>query len=244
MAHFPSGARIWCVFDFDEHPNLSQAITEAAQSGIDVAVSNPCFELWLVLHLQDQTAYTTRRAVQRRSARLNLTSGKQLPDGALDILADAFEIAKTESQSPGSAPPRQRLPAPVKPQHQRLAACRPAAGRWWPGVAVTRRAVLPADRFRTGCPRSSDRAGPRGPGRQSAHSSRPVGGHVPTSASGPRSRQMIRLDSGCGQTPGDVHKRRRRSESASKGRQRSSARNSFGPAPNLFAPATSRTRNS
>ena len=87
------------MFDFDEHPNLSQAITEAAQSGIEVAVSNPCFELWLVLHLQDQTAYTTRSAVQRHSARLNLTSGKQLPDGALDILVDAFEIAKQRAKA-------------------------------------------------------------------------------------------------------------------------------------------------
>ena len=41
---------IWCVFDIDLHPNVPTAIHNARQSGIEVAVSNPCIELWLVLH--------------------------------------------------------------------------------------------------------------------------------------------------------------------------------------------------
>ena len=58
---------IWCVFDTDEHPNLSEAMEDARQSGIEVAVSNPCFELWLVLHKREQTAHIHRHDVQRLS---------------------------------------------------------------------------------------------------------------------------------------------------------------------------------
>ena len=62
---------LWCVFDVDQHPNLSHAINDAQQSGIEVAVSNPCFELWLVLHREEQTAYIERHDVQRRSDDFN-----------------------------------------------------------------------------------------------------------------------------------------------------------------------------
>jgi RloB-like protein len=50
---------IWCVFDVEyprNHPNLSQALSLARRHGIYLAISNPCFELWLMLHFRDQTA--------------------------------------------------------------------------------------------------------------------------------------------------------------------------------------------
>lgn len=49
----------WCVFDVEwprNHPGLEEAIQRARTNGINLAVSNPCFELWLVLHFQDHTA--------------------------------------------------------------------------------------------------------------------------------------------------------------------------------------------
>jgi hypothetical protein len=44
---------IWCVFDVDQHPKLSEAQKMAEQNRIELAVSNPCFELWLWLHFED-----------------------------------------------------------------------------------------------------------------------------------------------------------------------------------------------
>lgn len=41
---------VWCVFDVDEHPRLPEALQMASRNGIEVALSNPCFELWLLLH--------------------------------------------------------------------------------------------------------------------------------------------------------------------------------------------------
>lgn len=44
---------IWCVFDVDEHPNFTDAVQMARANGIELAISNPNFELWLLLHFQD-----------------------------------------------------------------------------------------------------------------------------------------------------------------------------------------------
>lgn len=44
------GDGVWCAFDVDE--NTNQALTEAKAKAkdIQIALSNPCFELWLLLH--------------------------------------------------------------------------------------------------------------------------------------------------------------------------------------------------
>lgn len=49
----PAYDEIWCVIDVDQHPNLNRAISDAAQSGMSVALSHPCFEYWLLLHFVD-----------------------------------------------------------------------------------------------------------------------------------------------------------------------------------------------
>lgn len=50
----------WCVFDVEwpiNHPGLRTAIEKAESNGVRLAVSNPCFELWLILHFRDYTAW-------------------------------------------------------------------------------------------------------------------------------------------------------------------------------------------
>jgi hypothetical protein len=87
----------WCVFDVDEHPHLERASELAAASGINLAISNPCIELWFLLHFADQTAYIDRRDAQRE-ARAHLKCGKDLDDGALDSLAEHFTLARDRAQ--------------------------------------------------------------------------------------------------------------------------------------------------
>jgi hypothetical protein len=48
--------QVWCVVD-DDGRDLSDARQMAAKRGVLLAVSNPCFELWLLLHHTDCTAY-------------------------------------------------------------------------------------------------------------------------------------------------------------------------------------------
>lgn len=83
---------VWCVFDVDEHPNLDTAKALAAQHGIHLAISNPCLELWFLLHFTDRSAYLDRHAAQRL-ARGHLNCGKVLTEAALESMAARYDEA-------------------------------------------------------------------------------------------------------------------------------------------------------
>jgi len=55
---------VWCVLDIDAHPNLLEAKQQAGDNGLKLAISNPCFELWILLHFQDQRAHQERGWIQ------------------------------------------------------------------------------------------------------------------------------------------------------------------------------------
>ena len=54
---------VWCVFDRDSHPKIHEAIKMAEGNDLDYALSNPCFELWLLIHFQNQEAHIERKAL-------------------------------------------------------------------------------------------------------------------------------------------------------------------------------------
>ncbi len=83
----------WCVFDIDQHPKVGPAIEKARTNGIGVAVSNPCIELWFILHFQDQTAHIERHDAQAISKEL-LKCDKILDHAALSELMERFPEAK------------------------------------------------------------------------------------------------------------------------------------------------------
>lgn len=58
--------RVWAVFDRDEHPRVNEALNKARAAGVDVAFSDPCFELWPLLHLLDYGGQDHRHALQAR----------------------------------------------------------------------------------------------------------------------------------------------------------------------------------
>ena len=89
---------VWCVFDVDQHPNLAQAINEAQQSGIGVALSNPCFELWLILHYEDQTAHIERGDAQRRARDLGAINEKRLEPNSIEDLLSGYKAARQRAQ--------------------------------------------------------------------------------------------------------------------------------------------------
>lgn len=69
----PEGAdefdEVWCVVDSDEF-ELEPVAARAADLDVQLAVSNPCFELWLLPHHQDCTApMCEARAVMRQLIR-------------------------------------------------------------------------------------------------------------------------------------------------------------------------------
>ena len=70
---------VWCVFDIDEHPNLPHAIQMANDNGIELAISNPCFELWLLLHFRESPGMQHRDRITKL-----LTSHVQGYDKSID----------------------------------------------------------------------------------------------------------------------------------------------------------------
>ena len=46
-------SEVWVVFDKDDNQDFDEAISLAKREGLNVAWSNECFELWLLLHFQD-----------------------------------------------------------------------------------------------------------------------------------------------------------------------------------------------
>ncbi len=62
--------QVWAVFDRDEHPNYEEAIRQCKQRGVGVARSNPCFEVWLILHQEEFNRPDDRHQVQAHLQRL------------------------------------------------------------------------------------------------------------------------------------------------------------------------------
>jgi hypothetical protein len=60
---FLSYDEVWAVFDRDEHPRFQDACQMARDNGIELAVSNPCIELWLLLHFRDSPGAQHRHNV-------------------------------------------------------------------------------------------------------------------------------------------------------------------------------------
>ena len=56
---------VWAVFDVDEHPNIPAAIQMARDNSIELAISNPAFELWLLLHFRNHPGMRGRAEVRR-----------------------------------------------------------------------------------------------------------------------------------------------------------------------------------
>jgi len=90
--------RIWCVADVDDFSpeQIRQAVERAAvRSEITLAISNPCFELWALLHFEDCRRFLTKEQAKRRLRRHLPAYEKRLPFEQLaPRFPEAFERAK------------------------------------------------------------------------------------------------------------------------------------------------------
>jgi hypothetical protein len=55
---------VWCVFDIDEHPQVGEAKEMARDNNIQLAISNPCIELWLLLHFRENPGMQSRDKIK------------------------------------------------------------------------------------------------------------------------------------------------------------------------------------
>ena len=86
---------VWCVFDVDAHPNLNDAQQMARDNDIKLAISNPCFELWLLLHFRENPGMQHRHDLQKMV-------GDFIPDYDkhvnFDLLKEGYPTAVTRAQ--------------------------------------------------------------------------------------------------------------------------------------------------
>ena len=75
--------RVWCVFDTEgeaEHPAVKSTVDKCKKKGFKVALSNPCFNVWILAHLNqwpdrplkpDESRRTMREACGSDPAKLD-----------------------------------------------------------------------------------------------------------------------------------------------------------------------------
>ena len=62
---FEENDQVWAVFDKDEHPRFDEAVALCERGGVHIGRSNPCFELWLILHERDYKRAENRHKMQK-----------------------------------------------------------------------------------------------------------------------------------------------------------------------------------
>ena len=80
---FQKNDRFWAVFDRDDHQKFDEAVGFCQANEIGVARSDPCFELWLILHEKDYDSPDGSEAVQKELATLRPEydrRGRKIPD--------------------------------------------------------------------------------------------------------------------------------------------------------------------
>ncbi|GJO37392.1 hypothetical protein NJB1604_02090 [Mycobacterium marinum] len=95
----PAYDEYWCVFDVDQHSGLMDALTLAAHNDIKAALSNPCLELWFLLHHQRQTAYIDRKAVQKLAYAKMGCRKNRMNESVLDVLVGNHDEAMRLAQA-------------------------------------------------------------------------------------------------------------------------------------------------
>ncbi|ORA22079.1 hypothetical protein BST18_24660 [Mycobacteroides abscessus subsp. bolletii] len=95
----PEVDECWCLFDVEwpkNHPNLRPAVELAKSKGVNLAVSNPCFEIWLLWHFKDHQAFLTTDEAERLSKACDGRLGKSLE-------ADLYMASWTEARRRAAA---------------------------------------------------------------------------------------------------------------------------------------------
>lgn len=99
---FAQNDTVWAVFDRDEHDDVAQSIEQCKSAGADIAYSNPCFEIWLILHHQHFDKADDRHQVQKHFATIDPSydpNGAKTPN--CEALMDNIENAEKRAIKQG-----------------------------------------------------------------------------------------------------------------------------------------------
>ncbi|RAY15257.1 RloB domain-containing protein [Actinomadura craniellae] len=94
----PEVDECWCIFDVEwprNHPHLPEAVELARANGINLAISNPCFELWLILHYRNHSSFVDTDPAERLSRSMDNRSGKSIDaDAYMPLRKEAAQRAQ------------------------------------------------------------------------------------------------------------------------------------------------------
>lgn len=93
----------WAIFDGEEHvannpQNWSRALLLADKEKIELGISNPSFELWYLLHYQNQTAN-----IHRATAKKRLESHIPTYDKTKDFYESHFKLLTNQAETRAKA---------------------------------------------------------------------------------------------------------------------------------------------
>lgn len=93
--------QFWLVLDVDTWPveALGAVAQEAARAGYRLAVSNPCFELWLVLHETDDLGFLSGFGPSKRSGVTKRRIGELCPQGIVDVAPAKLWAARARAHA-------------------------------------------------------------------------------------------------------------------------------------------------
>jgi hypothetical protein len=110
------GDEAWMVIDRDDFPEeeLHAVYREAKKTGFKVLMSNPCFELWLYLHLRDHCLFTDRHDCQRKLAAVLPgyspdSKANYAIEPLMENLAQAIERARAQDTKPHQPWPTEQV---------------------------------------------------------------------------------------------------------------------------------------
>ncbi|MFE0549248.1 RloB family protein [Streptomyces pilosus] len=95
----------WAVFDVDSF-DVGESIKVAKRRGVDLAISNPCFEYWLLLHFCDHNSHLSEYKAVRDKIKSHVPNydkaGIKISD-YLDGVEDA--VARARKRDENQVPP-------------------------------------------------------------------------------------------------------------------------------------------
>ncbi|WP_336210128.1 RloB family protein [Nonomuraea sp. LPB2021202275-12-8] len=86
---------VWCVVDVDDHDTLDQAMAAARKGQVNLAISRPCFELWILYHFETCTAACDSHQISRKLRKHIKDYDKRL---GRDFPFASHEIARERAQ--------------------------------------------------------------------------------------------------------------------------------------------------
>ncbi len=95
---FEEHDQVWVVFDRDEHQRFDEAVLLCEANDIGVARSNPCFEVWLILHREDYDRPDDQSRVKREFHRLLSEHDQESPGVVFERLMTAVESAEARAE--------------------------------------------------------------------------------------------------------------------------------------------------